>query len=252
MMRRLLSVSFFVLLFLPAMVLAQSSIQSKVTDANTGVTTPGATGYAQQFSTSPGANFYTGIKVGVNFATYSGKLVEGAQLRPALTLGGFLTYNLTSSFAIQPELNLVMAGAKGHAVDYKSNGKTFTYHEFSLYHYTKNGLTYKVYSYKSVKTMYVQLPILFKYTFSGSSGIRPAVFAGPAIDINLGHSYKPVGTSLYQSPAVTGEGSSIIAGISAKAGNIMLDARFDYGLTRAFNVMDATNMGIAVTIGYIF
>ncbi|HKI46761.1 MAG TPA: porin family protein [Balneolales bacterium] len=237
MMRRLLSVSFFVMLLLPAMVLAQTSMQGKVTDASTGVTAPGATGYAQQLSTGSSANFYTGIKAGVNLATYSGKLVQGAKFRPTLEVGGFLTYYLTSSFAIQPEANFVMAGAKG---------------DFSLYHYTKNNQSFKMYTYKSVKTVYVQLPILFKYAFSGSSGFRPAIFAGPAIDVNLGHNYKPVGTSLYPEPTVTGEGSSIIAGISAKAGKLMLDARFDYGLTRAFNVMDATNMGIAVTIGYIF
>jgi hypothetical protein len=226
------------MLLLPAMVLAQTSMQGKVTDASTGVTAPGATGYARQLGrTSSSARLQAGVKAGLNLATYTGKLLQGAKFRPTLTLGGFVTYYFTKNFAIQPEANFMFAGSNG---------------TLSLYHYVTTGYSKTQYTYKSIKTAYVQIPLLFKYAFSNSGGIRPAVFAGPAIDINLGSQFDPVGTSLYSTPQVIGEGSSIVAGLSAKAGKILLDARFNYGLNHAFNVMDATNTEVAITIGYIF
>ena len=238
MMRRLLTVSFLAMLFLPAMVLAQTSMQGEVTDASTGATVPGAAVSAQQYSMSSTQNkLNVGIKAGVNLATLRGKLVKNVGFRPALTFGGFLTYYFNESFAIQPEADFTMAGAKGG---------------FSLYHYAADGFNRSDFKYKSIKTAYLQLPILFKYAFSNSGGFQPSIFAGPSLNYNLAHSYTPDGNSLFPQPQVSGVGSSIVAGLSARVGSFLIDARYDYGLTKAFNVMDATNVGIAFTVGYIF
>ena len=96
-----------------------------------------------------------GIAAGINSSTLGGGDVEDASRRTGFIGGIFLVAPLAPGFAIQPELLYSMKGAK---FEDASEGITGT-----------------------LKMDYVEVPLLLRFDLSSSGGVRPFIYAGPAI-----------------------------------------------------------------------
>jgi hypothetical protein len=100
-----------------------------------------------------------GFKGGVNIATYGGDDVEDLDSRTGIIVGGSFAFNLSPRFSIQPELLYAMKGAK----DSDEFGTLTVKHDF------------------------IEIPVLarLKIPMAPGSSLRPSVFAGPALGIEL-------------------------------------------------------------------
>lgn len=98
-----------------------------------------------------------GITAGYNRATVSGQDVPGASSINGFILGVSLVHRVNSMWSVQPELVYSRRGAKSTSENLEGT------------------------------TDYVDLPVLAKIGFSemGTSGVRPAVYIGPYIGMNL-------------------------------------------------------------------
>jgi hypothetical protein len=107
------------------------------------------------------AQMQAGLKAGLNIANLSGDDVEGSDSKTGFAGGAFFTYQLSSMFAIQPEVYYSMKGATDK-MDF--NGATVD-------------LTYTL--------DYIEIPVLFKLLIPlQGSNIKPSIFAGPSLGIN--------------------------------------------------------------------
>ncbi len=108
-------------------------------------------------------NLKFGGKIGLNFANVSGSDVPpGAGTRTGLVIGGFMTYNFASMFALQPELLYSMKGTSG-----ATQGVSYT---FSL--------------------NYIEIPVLLKFLIplAPSSPVSANIYAGPDLAFNVASS----------------------------------------------------------------
>ena len=102
-----------------------------------------------------------GIKVGINISNFSGSEVGMVSARTGFGFGGFLTYNLSPQFAVQPEVL-----------------------------YMQKGTEYDFIATMTWAANYFEIPVLAKYTIPTSGNIKPGFFAGPAVALLLGSSIK--------------------------------------------------------------
>jgi hypothetical protein len=100
-----------------------------------------------------------GFKGGVNIATWGGSDVDDADSRTGLIVGGSFAFNLSPTFAIQPELLYAMKGAK-----FTEGSESVTF-----------------------KQDYLEIPVLARLTYPMAPGstFRPSLLAGPALGIEL-------------------------------------------------------------------
>jgi hypothetical protein len=105
-----------------------------------------------------------GITAGYNRATVSGQDVQSASSINGFILGVSLVHRVNSMWSVQPELLYSRRGAKSSKV-------TGDFSDYNL----------------EGTTDYIDLPVLAKIGFSemGTSGVRPAVYIGPYIGMNL-------------------------------------------------------------------
>lgn len=157
-----------------------------------------------------------GIHGGVTFAKVSSKSaeVEGATNRTGFLAGVFAELQLSSNFAISPEVNYIVKGTK----------------------LAQTGVT------GNVKLPYVQVPLLFKVLVpvkgSGKTTIRPQFYAGPAIGFKAGCNLSATsgGTTLNEKCSDTdvdlkSTDFSVIVGAGLGVGPVFFGARYDLGLT---------------------
>lgn len=169
-----------------------------------------------------------GIHGGVTFAKVAGKGVESSGLdvknRTGFLAGIFAELQLSSNFAISPEVNYIVKGAK---LSDQSDGI-------------------------NVKLSYIQVPLLFKVLVpvkgSGKTQIRPQFYAGPAIGFKSGCTITFTGT--IAAPAencpdadtdLKSTDFSVIVGAGLGIGPVMFGARYDLGLSN----IDDTSGGTA-------
>lgn len=113
------------------------------------------------FSTMSFAQMQAGLKAGLNIANLSGDDVESPDSKTGFAFGGFLMYQFSPMFAIQPEAYYTMKGATDK-MDFEG---------------TTVDLTYTL--------DYIEIPVLFKFLIPiQGSGVKPAIFAGPFLGIN--------------------------------------------------------------------
>lgn len=103
--------------------------------------------------------FGAGVKAGIASATFYGDDVEDAESRTAFWGGGFLTFQLSPMFAIQPELLYASKGAAG-----------------------TGGINDEVSA--EFRIGYIDVPILAKFTV-GTDDARPYFLAGPSVGIRV-------------------------------------------------------------------
>jgi hypothetical protein len=103
-----------------------------------------------------------GLKGGLNIANLSGDdVIEGTNSKMGFCTGGFVTYSINEIFSIQPEVLITMKGAGWEEEVF---GETLE-------------VTWTL--------DYLEIPILAKATIPTQGTVKPNLFVGPALGINL-------------------------------------------------------------------
>jgi hypothetical protein len=98
-----------------------------------------------------------GVTLGLNSSTLSGDNEGDVSRRTGVIGGIFVVIPATPMFSVQPELLFTMKGAKS----------------------SEEGIT------GTLKLNYLEIPVLGRLDMSASGGVKPFVYAGPAISFNL-------------------------------------------------------------------
>ncbi len=183
-----------------------------------------------------------GLKIGMNRATFQGDDVkemeqvfgEKMESKWGLCVGGFIRFNISKAFAIQPEVLYTMKGAKIGATVLDITSKW----EFSL--------------------SYLEVPVLVKFMIPAPGGVKPNLYAGPALAIKLSGKIKhevpgwPVEEEDIEGMKDTDFGLIVGAGIDF--GKLMVDLRYVLGLTAISDDAnnDIKNRVISLMIGFSF
>jgi hypothetical protein len=180
-----------------------------------------------------------GPNVALNIASLGGKDVQSwLGSKVGMMIGGFLNVPFGNMFALQPELAFTMEGASG------SNAGTNV----------------------SVTANYIELPVLLKFYIplaAGQQSIRPEIYAGPAIGLNVAASETDQSngqtTNTDLSSKVKSMDFSLVfgGGVGFKLGSGMLDfsLRYTLGLTtidNSGNNATITTNSFAIVAGYAF
>lgn len=202
-----------------------------------------------------GAQTYLGIKGGLNLADIYGSDSEGLDTRTALAGGALVMFQVSPTFAIQPEFLYTMKGSKG----------------------SEAGLDL------TLKLNYLEIPFLLKFLPPVSSATHPSVYIGPAVAFSLNSeaeaeyggasgSVDIANTKSVDVGLVFGGDVEIPAG---QNGLVLLDIRYTLGLVKSFddtepfdinnppaelpiadpltgNAYDAKNSALTFTVGYAF
>lgn len=192
------------------------------------------------FSNSSALEISAGVKCGLNLTKFysADKIIIGVDefnevvldpyeyqvIKPGFTIGAALQLKLKKMFAIQPE---ILFSAKGQKLEFDN--------------YTQ-----------IINLNYLEIPILFELLIPAGI-ITPSLYAGPAFAFKLG---KVNGKDEYDNTdkCVNGFDFGIAMGggigIKAGPGNIIIDARYTFGLTKIFKLTDEMKL-IGITEEYI-
>lgn len=99
-----------------------------------------------------------GAKLGLSLANWSGEDVEDNDARMSFALGGFLSFNISGDFSVQPELLFVQKGTK-----WEDGGAKLVF-----------------------RLSYLEVPVLAKYSFAAGPSLKVFVFGGPAFAFKVG------------------------------------------------------------------
>lgn len=178
-----------------------------------------ASGHAQ--------NRTIGFKLGPSFSKMSfDEEEEGLKWLTKFTGGGFLSLDM-GAFRLQPELTYVTKGAKWEEAG------------------ASGDLSYD----------YVEVPVLFVLPMGQGAGIRPNVYAGPALAYQVGCSVSVGGLSVdcddddqtkLDVGAMVGGGLAIPMG----PGSFLLEGRFTFGLRNLAEVGTMKHRTGALLLGY--
>jgi hypothetical protein len=205
-----------------------------------------------------------GVKIGINLAKLTGDDVPvDAKMKMGIVGGAFITYNLSPSIAIQPELLYTMKGTKWDIDETVS----------------EDGIQVKLTGTDKYNLTYVQVPILVKFMIPTEGNIKPNLFAGPAIGFLLSAKNKTKVTGTAEGVSATidtdvdikdyvkstdfslvfGAGAGFVMG----NGMITVDARYDLGLssimkeetdeeTHTTSTPKVKTSTISIMVGYSF
>jgi hypothetical protein len=189
-----------------------------------------------------------GLKIGVSSAKLHGDdvgdledlLGEDLKSRIGFSVGGFITFNISEMFAIQPEVLYTMKGLR---------------YEEEIF-----GETLKVW----MKLDYLEIPVLVKIIFPSPGGVNPYLFAGPAVAIKVSGKVKAefAGESDEEDiedmkstdfGLVIGAGVDFGFGALGK-GTLSVDIRYSLGLSTIsdFEGDDVKNGAFSLMVGFSF
>lgn len=172
-----------------------------------------------------------GIKGGLSEANLNGDAVANNSYKPGLVVGGFMSYDITEIFCIQPEVLFVMKGAKFATAD-----SSFT-----------------------DKINYIEVPILVKVSLPVSGKIKPSLYAGPTFNFLLS-AKSADGTEIDFKDQISSMDFGIAAGAMVSyqmdKASIFVEGRYDAGLKTIVknaddtgNKPDITNGGFQIMVG---
>jgi hypothetical protein len=202
-----------------------------------------------------GAQTYLGLKGGLNLADIYGTDSEGLDSRTGLAGGALVMFQLSPTFAIQPEFLYTMKGAKG----------------------SEGGLSLKL------KMSYLEVPFLLKFLPPVNSATHPSVYIGPAVAFSLNSTAEAEALGVSGSVDIANTksvdvglvfGADVEIPAGAK-GLVLLDVRYTLGLAKAFDdtdpydinnpptplpladpttgtAFDVKNSALTFTVGYAF
>lgn len=190
---------------------------------------------AQMFRQSNGegiVSYQYGVIGGLNFADFMGKGISNTETRLTGNGGIFAAIQIGNYFAVQPEALISFRGAQEKLTP---GGK----------------LRYRL--------SYIQVPVLAKGRYELDNGLTPYVFAGPSIAFMVGDKYKYTGNYTGTNPK-TGNLKDIgyrtndtlfdlNFGAGLQFGRIMLEGRYQWGLTDVFKNMDTQHSVFKINVG---
>lgn len=184
-----------------------------------------------------------GLKVGVNSANLNGGDVsifesEFGPMKSKIAFcgGGFVVFGLSKGMAIQVEALYTQKGSKfdldidGEIVDLNWN------------------------------TDYIEIPVLFKYTFETKGNVKPVLFAGPSMAFKMTAKLKATYQGQSEESDIPGFKSSdigLVFGGGLDIGpKIRVDLRYTMGLTKLLEMdgetADIKNGVFSLMVGYAF
>src|SRR5699024_4138362 len=195
---------------------------------------------AQNMQTTQPSPVKLGVKGGLNFSNFNGDALDADYMTRG-NVGLFLKYDVNPYFAIQPEANISWTGAKMSVSD------------LVLPDDIDPGESGDV----KLKQTYIQIPVLAKLQLPSNAGIVPNIYAGPVVSFNIHDKFstdtdvddidgdlKDIGLD----PNTTQFGLQFGAGVEYQ--NVMIDARYHWGLTDTFDDVDAKNSAFMIAIGF--
>ena len=165
-------------------------------------------------------NVHFGVLAGGAFAKVSGKDTKGQNIttRVGIAAGGFVTIGVSRNFAIEPEVLFAQKGVK-------SSDATST---------------------ANLKLSYVEVPVLLKFRFPGTSGgvVVPHLYAGPYLGFKAGCRVSGTDGTLTVSGKCESQpfdvkvkstdfGATFGGGVDV--GRAIIDVRYDLGLSKIGN-----------------
>jgi len=182
-----------------------------------------------------------GLKIGMNSAKLHGDTMKeleeelGEELKSkwGLCAGGFIRFNISETFAIQPEVLYTMKGAK--------------------FEETIDGETIKF----EMNFSYLEIPVLLKLMIPTPGGIKPSLFAGPTLAIKLSAKEKLVYAGETEEDDIEEMKDTdfgLIIGAGVDFGKLTVDLRYVLGLTTISEEAEeeAKNGVISLIVGYSF
>lgn len=177
-----------------------------------------------------------GIKVGLNLANISGDDVpDEAKVSMGFAFGGFFTYSLSPSLAIQPELLYSMKGSKAEM-----------------------GIVTEKFKFN-----YLEIPVLLKFSIPTEGNMTPFLFGGPAISLLMSAKYEvgdgtnnieiDIKDDLKSMDFGLAFGAGV--GVAMDEGILTIEGRYTLGMTvidDTPNPEDVKNTNISFLLGYTF
>lgn len=171
----------------------------------------------------------TGVRIGYGFATLGGEDVSGASYRSGLSGSAFARIPFNDHFGMQGELGISLKGASGNFV--------VSHNE-----------------YQSIEITYIEAPLLFLASTHLTGSVTSSLFVGPTIGVSMGDRWtdqQDAVNNLYREEVNQIKADATI-GVGIQIQNIVLDARYDYGLTKTLVFSDAKSQAISFSVGYTF
>jgi len=173
-----------------------------------------------------------GFKGGLNITNFSGNDVPNEfESKLGFTIGGFVTYKVNPTLSFQPEFLFTTKGAKIEETYY---GETATYSE---------------------NLSYIEVPLLAKINLTNTGNVRPVLFAGPALAINVAATVKMEYDGQDESDDLENINPinfDLVIGGGIDTEKITFDVRYDLSLSKLHDFedpVDAYNSGISFLVG---
>ncbi len=183
-----------------------------------------------------------GFKIGFNSADVFGGNVAAMEAilgdnfksKWGLCTGGFIQFNISKMFAIQPEFLYTM---KGTRFEQQILGETVK---------------------MAIKLSYLEVPVLVKFMIPTPGGVKPSLFVGPSIAIELGAKLKTeaLGDTTVEDISDNTQNTEfgLIIGGGLDFGKLSFDIRYNLGLTTISisGGEEIKNGVISLKVGYSF
>jgi len=170
-----------------------------------------------------------GVRVGYGFATLGGSDVNGTGFRGGITGSMLARIDFNETFGVQGELGVSLKGASG-------------------------GFLVSQNEYESIEVTYLEAPLLFVTSASLTESVMASLLIGPTIGVSVGDTWtdqQDAVNNLFREE-VNQIKADATAGVALQVRRVVLDARYDYGLTKAFVFSDAKNRAVSFSVGYMF
>jgi hypothetical protein len=166
-----------------------------------------------------------GAKLGYNSSTFVGADIPGKGIssQSGLTLGGYVSYEFNDMFSLQQEVLFTMKGSRVNTI-----GDVWLSNIF----------------------LYVEMPLLAKVTLLPEPGLRPNVYAGPAVAALIG-AFNDVGIL----EDIRSYDLGFVIGGGVKIWKLSLDLRLTQGLLNfdeSASGIDRKHQTFSVMMGYEF
>ena len=183
-------------------------------------------------------NLRFGPMVGLNFANIGGKDATGnLSSKTGLYIGGFMTYQFSDMFALEPQVAYSMEGATS----------------------AQGGVN------STISLNYISIPVFLKLyiPLQGNTTIKPELYAGPSFAFNVAASVEQTANGQTNTADVSSQvkgfdmGLAFGGGVAFGVGTGLLDfsVRYSLGLTswdNSGNNLTLTNNVVSLIAGYAF
>lgn len=173
-------------------------------------------------------NFNYGVSGGLNFAKFRGNGVGSTDTRTFGKFGVFGEYNVNDYFAIQPEINYDVRGAKSKIATPRTR----------------------------YRLSYIEVPVMLKGIYKNDSGVAPYVSAGPAVAFKIDDKYQTNLNGVKTDGNIKDLGLKpndtlfdLNFGAGVQVGYLNIGGRYNLGLTDLIKDTDSKSNTFSIVLG---